>query len=172
MTVSMGLLPANIPTLKSLMTETTISIQSILTPGLTFCCLPGSSKKRILETLAAKIARQHPELDENQIFNNLIARERLGSTGIGQGIAIPHCRLEGCEKVIGALATLDDGIGFDAIDNEPVDLLFVLIVPSEATSEHLELLSQLAEKFNDSALCARLRHSTSAEELYDIITGQ
>lgn len=151
------------------MTETAISIQSILTPELTLCGVPGSSKKRILEIIAARIAEQYPELDENQIFNNLIARERLGSTGIGQGIAIPHCRLQGCSRVIGALITLSDSIAFDAIDNEPVDLLFVLIVPQEATSEHLELLSQLAEKFNDRSLCERLRQCSTTDDLYQTI---
>ncbi|MFE8072114.1 PTS IIA-like nitrogen regulatory protein PtsN [Marinobacteraceae bacterium S3BR75-40.1] len=151
------------------MTETAISIQSILTPELTLCGVPGSSKKRILEIIAARIAEHYAELDENQIFNNLIARERLGSTGIGQGIAIPHCRLQGCSRVIGALITLGDTIPFDAIDNEPVDLLFVLIVPQEATSEHLELLSQLAEKFNDRSLCERLRHCDNANDLYNAI---
>jgi len=75
------------------------------------------------------VAQFYPELDENQIFNNLVARERLGSTGIGQGIAIPHCRLEDCKRVVGALLTLSEPIDFDAIDNEPVDLLFVLLVP-------------------------------------------
>ncbi|MDX5298035.1 MAG: PTS IIA-like nitrogen regulatory protein PtsN [Gammaproteobacteria bacterium] len=147
----------------------TPSIQSILTPELTLCGVPGSSKKRILELIAAHVARLHPELDELQIFNNLVGRERLGSTGIGLGIAIPHCRLENCKDVIGALLTLSEGIPFDAIDNEPVDLLFVLIVPQEATSEHLELLSQLAEKFNDRTLCDRLRQCRDAQSLYNTL---
>lgn len=148
------------------MSATAISIESILAPELTLCGVTGTSKKRILEIIAARVARQYPELDENQIFNNLVARERLGSTGIGQGIAIPHCRLENCKRVVGSLMTLDESINFDAIDGEPVDLLFVLIVPQEATSEHLELLSQLAEKFNDRSLCDRLRACTETEDLY------
>lgn len=151
------------------MTETGISIQSILAPELTLCGVPGSSKKRILELIASHVAETHAELDENRIFNNLVARERLGSTGIGQGIAIPHCRLENCRRVIGALLTLAEPIPFDAIDNEPVDLLFVLIVPQEATSEHLELLSQLAEKFNDRDFCQRLRQCRDSKDLYRII---
>jgi len=148
---------------------TALSIESILAPELTLCQVSGGSKKRTLEIIAARVARQYPELDENQIFNNLVARERLGSTGIGQGIAIPHCRLEDCKRVVGALITLDESISFDAIDNEPVDLLFVLIVPQEATSEHLELLSQLAEKFNDRSFCDRLRACTDAATLYELI---
>lgn len=148
---------------------TALSIESILAPELALCQVPGTSKKRILELIAERVARQYPELDENQIFNNLIARERLGSTGIGQGIAIPHCRLEHCKRVVGALLTLEESISFEAIDNEPVDLLFVLIVPQEATSEHLELLSQLAETFNDSAFCEQLRRCGDSNELYELM---
>ncbi len=151
------------------MTDTSISIQSILSPELALCGLPGSSKKKVLEEIAQRIAQQYPDMNENTIFNSLIGRERLGSTGIGQGIAIPHCRLESCHKVIGALLTLDQKVPFDAIDNEPVDLLFVLIVPQEATSEHLELLSQLAEKFNNADLCQHLRSCQSNEALYESI---
>lgn len=152
------------------MTETPLTIQSILVPELTLCGVSGTSKKRILELIAEHIARRYPELEESQIFNNLVSRERLGSTGIGQGIAIPHCRLEGCNQVIGALLTLEEGVAFDAIDNQPVDLLFVLIVPKEATSEHLELLSQLAEKFNERAFCERLRRCENATQLYEAMT--
>ncbi len=151
------------------MAQTTLSIQSILSPELTLCGVPGSSKKRILEIIAERVARNYPELDENEVFNNLVARERLGSTGIGQGIAIPHCRLEDCKRVVGALLTLDESINFDAIDNEPVDILFVLLVPQKATSDHLELLSQLAEKFNDRSFCNRLRDCDDSQQLYNLI---
>ncbi|MFW5824105.1 MAG: PTS IIA-like nitrogen regulatory protein PtsN [Marinobacter sp.] len=153
------------------MTDSTLTINNILAPELTICRISGTSKKRILEFIAEKVAGQYPELDETQIFNNLIARERLGSTGIGQGIAIPHCRLDGCTRVVGALVTLEEGVAFDAIDNQPVDLLFTLIVPREATSEHLELLSQLAEQFNDRTFCDALRACTTARELYQKMTG-
>lgn len=151
------------------MAQTTLSIQSILSPELTLCGVPGSSKKRILEIIAERVAQYYPELDENEVFNNLVARERLGSTGIGQGIAIPHCRLEDCKRVVGALVTLEESIDFDAIDNEPVDILFVLLVPQKATSDHLELLSQLAEKFNDRSFCNRLRECEDSQQLYNLI---
>lgn len=148
------------------MSESRINIDSIIAPALTRCAVAGSSKKRVLEFIAHLVAEHFSFLDENALFNNLVCRERLGSTGIGQGIAIPHCRLEHCDRVIGALITLQDKVPFDAIDNQPVDLLFVLIVPQEATSEHLDLLSQLAQKFNNPAYCARLRACRSDEELY------
>lgn len=153
------------------MTDSTLTINNILRPELTLCRVNGTSKKRILEFIAEEVSGEYSELDETQIFNNLVARERLGSTGIGQGIAIPHCRLEGCDRVVGALVTLEEGVAFDAIDNQPVDLLFTLIVPREATSEHLELLSQLAEQFNDRSFCDALRACTTADELFRKMTG-
>lgn len=153
------------------MTDTSLTIENILAPDLALCRVQGTSKKRILEFIAEQVHRHDPGLDETQIFNNLVSRERLGSTGIGQGIAIPHCRLEGCERVVGVLITLEEGVPFDAIDNLPVDLLFALIVPKEATSEHLELLSQLAEKFNDRSFCDQLRQCTDAESLYKRMTS-
>jgi PTS system nitrogen regulatory IIA component len=151
------------------MTDNLVTIKSILSPELTLTGVPGSSKKRILEQISHFVSTCHPELDETDVFNNLLSRERLGSTGIGQGIAIPHCRLENSNQVIGALLTLEEKIPFDAIDNEPVDMLFVLLVPKEATSEHLDLLSQLAEKFNDAELCKKLRACKDSEELYKTI---
>ncbi|MDO6443761.1 MULTISPECIES: PTS IIA-like nitrogen regulatory protein PtsN [unclassified Marinobacter] len=153
------------------MSDTSLTIDNILAPELTLCKVPASSKKRVLEFIAEQIRQQNDSLSESQIFNNLIARERLGSTGIGQGIAIPHCRLEGLEHVIGVLMTLDETVEFDAIDNQPVDLVFALVVPKEATSEHLELLSQLAEKFNERTFCDRLRQSEDASTLYQRMTA-
>ena len=143
-----------------------ITIESILSPELTQCGLPGTSKKKVLQQVSSLISEQFPELDETIIFDNLIAREKLGSTGVGKGIAIPHSRLESCNQVIGCLFTLEHKIPFDAIDNEDVDLLFVLLVPQEATSEHLELLSLIAEKFNNSSFCQELRDSKTGKELY------
>lgn len=152
------------------MTDTSLTIKTILAPELALCRIPATSKKRILEFIAGEVNKHLPDLDEVQIFNKLVARERLGSTGIGQGIAIPHCRLDDCTKVTGVMLTLEEGVNFDAIDNQPVDLLFALIVPKEATSEHLELLSQLAEKFNDRGFCNKLRQCTDNAMLYQRMT--
>lgn len=148
-----------------------ITIEAILSPELTQTGLPGGSKKKILQEVATQISRQFPNLEEDVIFENLIARERLGSTGIGQGIAIPHSRLENLDQVIGCLFTLEEKIDFDAIDNKPVDILFVLIVPLEATSEHLELLSQIAEKFNKIDFCDEIRSASNGQELYKKVIG-
>lgn len=153
------------------MPSNTITIESILKPQLTYCGVQASSKKKILQEISRLISEQHEDLDEHELFENLIARERLGSTGIGQGIAIPHSRTDHCTEVIGSLLTLGEKVSFEAIDNEPVDLLFVLIVPNEATSEHLELLSQIAAKFNDAKLCSRLRNATSNQDLYEAMVA-
>lgn len=154
------------------MSETSLTIDNILAPELALCRVPASSKKRVLEYIAEQIHHRDETLSETQIFNNLIGRERLGSTGIGQGIAIPHCRLEGLDHVVGVLLTLEESVEFDAIDNQPVDLVFALVVPKEATSEHLELLSQLAEKFNERSFCDRLRQSEDANTLYGRMIAQ
>ena len=154
------------------MSETPLTIDNILVPELALCRVPASSKKRVLEYIAEQIHHRDETLSETQIFNNLIGRERLGSTGIGQGIAIPHCRLEGLDHVVGVLLTLEESVEFDAIDNQPVDLVFALVVPKEATSEHLELLSQLAEKFNERSFCDRLRQSEDDNTLYGRMTAQ
>ncbi|KZY89937.1 PTS fructose transporter subunit IIA, partial [Oleiphilus sp. HI0071] len=130
-----------------------------------------SSKKKVLEHVAETIATKIPDLPEHSLFENLVARERLGSTGIGQGIAIPHSRMGECTQVIGALFVLKEQVAFDAIDNLPVDLLFVLIVPKEASSEHLELLSQIAERFNDTEFCNQLREADNDTALYSLMTS-
>ncbi len=148
------------------MSDTSLTIDNILAPDLTLCRVAASSKKRVLEFIAEQIHQQDETLSDTDIFNNLVSRERLGSTGIGEGIAIPHCRLEGLDRVIGVLMTLAEPVDFDAIDNQPVDLVFALVVPKEATSEHLELLSQLAEKFNESRFCEQLRQCQDANTLY------
>lgn len=146
-------------------------IDTILTPERCFCKLPGVSKKRFLTTVSDLIAEQTGLLSADHIYSALLAREQLGSTGIGNGIAIPHCRVAACKSITGALVTLSEGIDFDAIDSRSVDLLFVLIVPAEEMAEHLKVLGSLAALFHQEDLCNRLRHAQSADELYRIATA-
>ena len=143
-----------------------MQIQSILSPERTLCCAPGSSKKRVLENIAQFICEDVRNLDPDLVFENLIAREKLGSTGLGQGIAIPHCRIRNCTRVIGALIKLDQPTDFDALDNAPVDILFVLLVPEQATEEHLQVLAELARRFSDSEYCQQLRAAETSPSLY------
>ena len=133
------------------------------------CRDPASSKKRALQELARLLSLSAPELDENAVFDKLLERERLGSTGLGHGIALPHARIQGIEEACGAFLQLENPIDFDAIDNQPADLIFGLLVPESATEEHLRLLAQLATLFQDAQLCARLRTAQSAAEILDQI---
>ncbi len=131
--------------------------------------VPGGSKKRILEYIAHLIATDVPGIDEDVLFESLVAREKLGSTGFGNGIAIPHCRLIGCTTPISAVLHLETAIDFDAIDGEPVDLLFVLLVPEEATDQHLELLRQIAGIFEQDDVRERLRNAPTSADLYKTV---
>jgi len=149
-----------------------MQIESILSPELTFCNVQCESKKRLLETSAELIAQKVPSVDANQIYNALIAREQLGSTGLGNGIAIPHCRVPKCESTIGCLIKLEKGLDFDAIDGEPVDLLFYLLVPENTIEGHLEVLRNLAERFNKNEYCANLRACNSNSSLFAAATTE
>ncbi|WP_028303243.1 PTS IIA-like nitrogen regulatory protein PtsN [Oceanospirillum maris] len=143
-------------------------LNSVLTPLRTLDGVPGGSKKRLLEFFSKFISQQVPTLESIEVFDNLIARERLGSTGVGEGIAIPHCRVKNCSESIGTFIRLKDKIDFDAIDGRPVDLVFILLVPEEATDEHLQLLSSLAEKFSKPDFSRLLREAPDAESLYEL----
>ncbi|WP_417660530.1 PTS IIA-like nitrogen regulatory protein PtsN [Pseudomonas sp.] len=146
-----------------------IRLENILTPGRSLLNVPGGSKKRVLEQIANLVARELPDLDGQDIFESLIAREKLGSTGFGNGIAIPHCRLPACNAPISALLRLESPVDFDAIDGAPVDLLFVLLVPEAATDEHLELLRQIASMLDRSDVRERLRQAQSNDALYQVV---
>ena len=146
-----------------------IRLETILTPGRSLVNVPGGSKKKAIEQIANLIGREVPALDTQVVFEALIAREKLGSTGFGNGIAIPHCRLKGCESPVSALLHLEAPIDFDAIDGAPVDLLFVLLVPEAATDAHLELLRQIASMLDREDVRKRLRAASSDEALYQVV---
>ena len=145
-----------------------MQLEDILTSERCYCKLEGTSKKRILMNISEQLGQQFATLDESEVFNSIMAREQLGSTGLGNGIAIPHCRVPHCQGIIGALVTLKSPIDFDAIDSKPVDLLFILIVPEEKTDEHVKTLAGLAALFNDPDFCYTLRQTQDNEELYNI----
>ncbi|MDH4557608.1 PTS IIA-like nitrogen regulatory protein PtsN [Pseudomonas sp. BN417] len=146
-----------------------IRLEQILTPGRSLVNVPGGSKKRVLEQIAKLVARDLPDLDNQDIFESLVSREKLGSTGFGNGIAIPHCRLTGCNSPISAVLRLDAPVDFDAIDGAPVDLLFVLLVPEAATDEHLELLRQIASMLDRSDVRERLHKAPDSTSLYQVV---
>lgn len=131
------------------------------------CC---QSKKRALE-LISELAASELNLSANTVFDAILSRERMGSTGIGGGIAFPHGTLdEDTMRVVAVFIHLETPIAFDAIDNQPVDLLFALLVPARQTKNHLHTLSLMAKRLADKILCRRLRAAQSDDELHQIIT--
>jgi len=142
-----------------------MQLSELLTPSRTLCHVDVVSKKRALELASQTIAEQLNGPAAEDIFSGLINRERLGSTGIGEGVAIPHCRLAGVHRAVGLLMTLSSPIDFDAIDNRPVDLVCLLLVPEEGAEEHLQTLAGLAELFNNSDTRESLRACGSADDL-------
>jgi PTS system nitrogen regulatory IIA component len=133
------------------------------------CNTQSASKKRVLEQLSQLLAANQEKLSQNEVFDSLLSRERLGSTGLGRGVAIPHGRMKQNDTTITAFIKLQEGVDFDASDNQPVDLLFALLVPEEATEEHLQLLAQLARMFSDEELVNKLRASPDARSLLTAI---
>jgi PTS system nitrogen regulatory IIA component len=127
------------------------------------------SKKRLLEVLGELLATDDPALQPETVFERLLERERLGSTGLGHGIALPHARVKEVREAVGAFVQLQRGVDFDAIDEKPVDLAFALLVPESATEIHLQLLSRLATMFSDAKLRNDLREAGSAEEVLEIL---
>lgn len=147
-----------------------MQVFDILTRERVVCGIKARSKKAILEALAHLIASPAAELGSAEVFNSLLSRERLGSTGLGHGVAIPHGRINHGSRTYGAFARTEEGIDFDALDNQPVDLFFSLLVPDKATDQHLQILAQLAEMFSDDEFLARLRASRSHDELFELLT--
>lgn len=129
------------------------------------CGLELTSKKRLLEALAHLLAAEQPGLNADTVFERLLERERLGSTGLGHGIALPHARVKEVKEALGAFVSSVKGVDYDAMDGEPVDLAFALLVPESATEEHLKLLAQLAGLFSDPRVRKRLRDAASPDAI-------
>ncbi len=129
------------------------------------------SKKKALEEMAALLARGCEGLSAEDIRTSLSAREKLGSTGLGHGVAIPHGRIPGVSNSVGAFVRLARPVDYEAHDEQPVDLLFGLVVPPVASEQHLQHLAAIAELFSDEAKCEALRSAESAEAIHSIICG-
>ncbi|VAW61017.1 PTS IIA-like nitrogen-regulatory protein PtsN [hydrothermal vent metagenome] len=163
-----------------------MNINQLITPERVKCLSGINSKKRTLESLSHLLGSGTTGIDHSDIFHQLIERERLGSTGLGRGVALPHARLSANhdkqedasepppehspELALGSFIKLDKGIDFDSTDLQPTDLLFGLLVPEEYTDEHLQVLATLASMFSDGDFCQQLRHCQTDEELYHQLT--
>ncbi len=142
-------------------------LEQVLNVGRTLVGVPGKSKKKTLEYISETLQAADPALQADEVFASLNERERLGSTGFGNGVAIPHCRLQSCTQPLGLLIRLADAIDFDAMDQKRVDLVFALVVPQEANNDHLQLLSHIAERFSDDLRLTSMRAADSPEALFD-----
>ncbi|HEB63869.1 MAG TPA: PTS sugar transporter subunit IIA [Gammaproteobacteria bacterium] len=147
-----------------------IQLSDFISADNVACGIRATSRKRVLEVLGDVLAENSEEVSAPAVFSSLHTRERLGSTGIGYGIAIPHGRIEGLKTVLGAFVQLESGVDFDSPDKQSVDLLFALIVPEDSTEIHLKLLAQLSLMFKDKALCDQLRLAKSRQSLHDLLT--
>jgi PTS system nitrogen regulatory IIA component len=145
-------------------------VSKLLSPANVLLDLQVSSKKRLFEQVGLHFENQHA-LARSLVFDSLFARERLGSTGLGQGVAIPHGRIKGLKEALGAFIRVAQPVPFDAPDGNPVSLVFILLVPEKATEKHLQILSELAQMFSDKALREEMSRAPDADALYQLIAA-
>ncbi len=149
-----------------------MQLHDILTPNRVTFGMPASSKKRVLEKISALLHEDESELDQKTAFQSLVERERLGSTSIGNGVALPHGRVKELKQVVGAFATLAHDMDYESADGKPVNMVFALLVPENANEEHLQMLSTIAAAFSDQSFRDRLLNAANAQEVYVLITSQ
>jgi len=145
-------------------------LSNILPPSQVLAQVDVTSKKRAFEEAGLLFENLHG-LSRALVTDSLFSRERLGSTGLGHGVAIPHGRIKGLKAPLAAVFRLDQPIGFDAPDDQPVNLLIFLLVPEAATQKHLEILSEIAELLSDAALRSKMAACSDALELHGLISG-
>src|SRR5215467_7635393 len=148
-----------------------MEIEDLITPARVMPRLKATSKKHVLQELA-KRAAELTGLHERAIFDVLLERERLGSTGVGNGIAIPHGKIAGLDRLYGLFARADHPIEFYAIDEQPVDLIFLLLAPEGAGADHLKALARVSRLLHDRAICEKLRGADQAEAIYALLTDR
>lgn len=150
--------------------NTNMKLQQLLTQDCTECAVPATSKKKILEHIAAIAATKYPEISQQELLDSLIAREKMGSTGIGNGMAIPHGRLTQQATPIAIVLTSEQPIAFDAIDNRDVDVFVALFVPEDECKQHLSTLQSIAAMFSDNQFLKAVRHAESSKALFELVT--
>ena len=148
-----------------------MALADLLQPDAIIPALKVNSKKQLLQELAAK-ASKLINVPEREVFDVILQREHLGSTGVGNGIAIPHGKLASLTSIRGIFARLDNAVDFEAIDDEPVDLVFLLLAPEGAGADHLKALSRIARVLRDQDLVAKLRATDSANAIYTFLNQE
>ena len=149
-----------------------IEFETILSLACTHVDVEARSKKGVLEQACECLAGEFPEIEPRRLLEGLLARERLGSTGLGEGVAIPHCRFDPCTAPVACFFKTRQGIDFDGPDDQLVDLLFVLAVPLHEQRTHLEILGALARAFDDPGSLASLRRAATDQDLFDTLQRQ
>ena len=147
-----------------------MDLSDLITPEAIVPALKANGKKQALQERAEKAAKL-TGLDGRQVFDTLLQRERLGSTGVGNGIAIPHGKLPGLTRIHGVFARLAKPIEFDALDDQPVDLVFLLLAPESAGADHLKALARIARLLREPGLAGKLRASGDQNALYAVLTA-
>jgi PTS system nitrogen regulatory IIA component len=142
-------------------------LEQIIRPDSVLCNAQARSKKHCLEILSELLVRSVPEINSEDIFERLVERERLGCTSLDQGVAFPHCRVEGLDTTIAALIRLSEPVDFDSPDGELVDLVFGLMVPKEINESHQANICSIADLLGDQTLRQKMRDATTSNELYD-----
>lgn len=145
-------------------------MQKLVTSGSVVCGLSAATKKQILQEMA-QLAAPIAGVGEHAIFDVLLERERLGTTGVGHGIAIPHGKVPGIAQVCGFFARLEKPVTYEAVDDLPVDLVFMLLAPVDAGADHLKALAHISRLLRNPATCARLRAAQDSAALYEILTS-
>ena len=143
----------------------------LLSPGRILVGVSLNSRKRLLELISRTLARKNKDLNSREIFESLCAREQLGSTALGNGVAIPHGRISSTQEVEALFLQLTKPLPYDADDGNPVDLIFALAAPKHCTEDHSKLLSSIAERFSDAALLKQLRKANDANEIWQLLSS-
>lgn len=146
-----------------------MEISEILAPDSVLANLKSGSKKQLLQDIA-DAASKKCSWESHKIFEALLDREKLGSTGVGNGVAIPHAKLAGMEGIQGIFARLNKPVDYDAIDDEPVDIVFMLLAPEGSGADHLKALSRIARLLRDQTTLASIRNTTDADAIYSLLT--
>jgi len=147
-----------------------MQVKDIVAPEALSAGLNATSKKHLMQELAQRAAEIYG-LDARRVFDALLERERLGPTGMGRGVAIPHARLEGLDRLVGVFARLQRPIDYDAADGEPVDLVFCLLAPEAAGADHLRALARISRALRDASVCAKLRAADGEAAAYAVLTN-
>lgn len=144
-------------------------IEDILAPELVIATLGASTKAGVLDELASTVAAHHPDIDRARLIEALDERERLNSTALGEGVAIPHGKLPGLRRVFAAFGRSSGGVDFQSLDGKPTHLFFLLVAPEESAGAHLKALARISRLLKDDGFRTRLREAPDAEALYRII---